>query len=54
MISPESNISIRLDGKKVNRVFLAPEEKVLEYTVEDDYCKISVPQFSGYALVVVE
>ena len=54
VISPESNISIRLDGKKVNRVFLAPEEKVLEYTVEDDYCKISVPQFSGYTLVVVE
>lgn len=54
VISPESNISIRLDGKTVNRVFLAPEEKPLAYTIEDGYCKIRVPQFSGYTLVVVE
>ena len=53
-ISPENVISLRLDGKKVRRVYLAPEEKNLNFTIENDYCHISVPQFAGYALIVVE
>jgi hypothetical protein len=54
VISPATVISIRLDGRKVCRVISAPEEKNLDFTLENDYCHISVPQFSGYALIVVE
>ena len=54
VISPESVISLRLDGRQVDTVYQAPEKKTLEFTVEGDYCKIKVPQFSGYTLLVLE
>ncbi len=47
-------LELRTDGKKVRSVYLAPAKQKLPFTQKDDYCKIVVPEASGYALVVVE
>ena len=50
----DAKFALRLDGKKVRKVYLAPSGIELEYAVEADYCSIKVPRIDGYALVVVE
>lgn len=49
-----AEIKLRIDGKKVNRVILAPEEKELSFTTDGNYVSFTIPEFTGYALVSVE
>ena len=50
----DGEIQIRLDDRPVSKVYLAPERTPLEFTVEDGYCKVTVPRFDGYTLLVLE
>jgi len=47
-------IQLRCDGKKVRSVYQAPSRQLLPHTEEDGYCRITLPEASGYALVVFE
>lgn len=47
-------ILLRLDGRKVKSVYLAPDKKRLEFSVEGKYCKVTLPFVEGYALAVFE
>ena len=48
-------VKLRRDGNIPERVYLSPErEKMLPFTVEDKYLRITVPEFSGYAVIAVE
>lgn len=47
-------IQLRCDGKKVRSVYLAPSRQLLPHTEEDGYCRVTLPEASGYALVVFE
>ena len=49
-----ANVKLRLDEKNVKRVVLAPAGTELDFTVEGDYVSITIPEFTGYALVSVE
>jgi hypothetical protein len=47
-------LALRTDGQKVQKVYLAPSRAALEFTVEDDYIKVVVPEINGYQMVVFE
>ena len=47
-------LSLRLDGHKVRRVALAPDETPLEWKIEDDRVVIRVEELTGFAVVAVE
>ena len=47
-------ITLRLDGKKVKRVYLAPDEKELSFTIEKDEVLFTIPLVKGYDMAVVE
>lgn len=49
-----TELALRMDGKQVSRVYLAPKREPLPFSLEEDYCRISVPVICGYALVVIE
>ena len=46
--------SLRLDGRKVKNVYLAPEKETVPYTIEDDRLNFTVPEAGGYAMIVAE
>ena len=51
----ETELALRIDsGKTVNKVYLAPDRKELPFVMEDGYCKVMLPRFDGYALLVFE
>ena len=47
-------ISLRNDGARPKRVYLAPEKKSLTFKQVDDYIEVTVPECNGYSLVVFE
>ena len=47
-------LSLRTDGRKPRRVYLAPREQPLEFQMKDGYVTANVPVVPGYAMVVVE
>ncbi|RIH66953.1 hypothetical protein D1164_00535 [Mariniphaga sediminis] len=47
-------ISLRNDGTRPKRVYLAPEKKSLPFKQVDDYIEVTVPKCKGYSLVVFE
>jgi hypothetical protein len=47
-------ISLRNDGARPKRVYLAPEKKSLPFKQVDDYIEVTVPKCKGYSLVVFE
>jgi hypothetical protein len=47
-------ISLRVDGKEPEKVYLAPEKKPLLYKVENEYINLTVPECNGYILIVFE
>ena len=49
-----TELSIRTDGRKVKKVYLAPTRQALPFTVRDGYCTVTVPLIQGYALTVFE
>ena len=50
----DAKISLKVDGKKINKVYLAPNGKVLPFEIKDGYCNVTVPRFDGYSLLVFE
>jgi hypothetical protein len=47
-------VSLRLDGKKLSRLYLAPEKKDIPYTISGDRVNFTVPESYGYAMIVAE
>ena len=47
-------LKLRLDGKNVKRVVLAPEEKEIPFVQENDHVRFTVPEICGYGLAAVE
>ena len=47
-------LKLRLDGKQVKRVCMAPAEEEIPFTQEGDHVFFTVPQICGYGLAVVE
>jgi len=50
----EVSIALRLDGRKPERVYLAPTEQELPFKTENGYIQITVPSVNGYTLIVFE
>ena len=50
----DTKIALRVDGRKIRKVTLAPSGTALAWNVEGSYCSIHIPRIDGYALVVVE
>jgi len=48
------DVALRLDERPPQRVYLAPSEQDLEFSVVDGYVQVRVPEMRGYALVVFE
>jgi len=47
-------VALRLDGKPVTKVYLAPERAPLAFEIKDGYATVNLPAVRGYALVVFE
>ena len=47
-------IKLRLDGRKVKRLYLAPKEKELAFERNGDHLLFTIPEFRGYVLAVAE
>ena len=47
-------VSLRLDGRKIRKLSLAPEEKEIPYTVSGDSVNFTVPESCGYAMIIAE
>ena len=47
-------ISLRIDRKPPERVYLAPDKKSLPFKIVDGYINVTVPVSKGYSLVVFE
>ena len=50
----DAKISLKTDGKKISKVYLAPAQKELPFEIKDGYCQVTVPRFDGYTLLVFE
>ena len=50
----DTEISLRSDGRKVRKVYLAPSRMELPFEQKNDYCTVRIPHISGYALIVFE
>ncbi len=48
------SFGLRLDGRTPSRMYLAPEEEGLDFSVEGGYVEVRVPQVRGWAGVVFE
>ncbi len=47
-------VSLRLDGASVKKVYLAPDREELPFEPAEDYVRFTVPEMSGYCMIVVE
>ncbi len=47
-------VALRADGADVKRVYLAPDEEPLDFTILDGYIRTRVPRMVGHAMVVFE
>lgn len=50
----DTELCLRIDGTPFRRVYLAPSKQELPFTVEDGYCKVTLPLIQGYVMVVFE
>lgn len=48
------NISVRSSGRKIMKVYKAPEQKSIHYREANDYINISIPECNGYCMIVLE
>lgn len=48
------SIQVRLDGSQPKRVYLAPEQHDLPFTVEENYLHIQLPPIGAHTVVVIE
>ena len=47
-------VSLRNNGRKVSKVYLAPKKEELQFTCVDDYLEVTIPVVEGYAMLVFE
>jgi len=47
-------IALRSDGKKIRKVYLAPEKRSLPFKINNGYINVTIPSTKGYSLVVFE
>jgi hypothetical protein len=50
----DSELAVRTDGKKIKKVYTAPDLVELPFVVDGNYCKAQLPLLKGYELVVFE
>lgn len=50
----EVSISLHDPDKKIKKVYLAPEEKLLSFKQEDNYVNVFIGKSKGYSLIVFE
>ena len=50
----EVEVSLRLDGAAVKKVYLAPDRTELRFETADGYVHFTVPEMNGYCMVVTE
>ncbi len=50
----DTEILLRLDGRRLTRVYLAPERTPLPFTVADDVARVVLPVCNGHAIIVFE
>jgi len=50
----DSKLALRTDGRRIRRVYLAPDRRELPFEVQENYCKVCLPTIVGYGLVVFE
>ena len=48
------DVALRLDGREPTSVYLAPDGEELAFEVRDGYAHVTVPEMTGYAMVVFE
>lgn len=48
------SIELRADGRKIKKVYLAPDKEELDFKIKDGYIKAIVPEVDGYAMLVFE
>ncbi|OGV67113.1 MAG: hypothetical protein A3K18_29900 [Lentisphaerae bacterium RIFOXYA12_64_32] len=51
---PDVSVSLRLDGAKPGKVYLAPSRTELPVTVQDGYASVTLPTVKGWSVVVFE
>ena len=47
-------VRLRLDGRQVERAYLAPTRTPLPVEIEDGYARVTVPKVRGYQMIVFE
>ena len=47
-------VSLRLDGAPVKKVYLAPTREELPFEAAEDYVRFTVPEMIGYCMIAVE
>ena len=47
-------LKLRLDGRTVKRVVMAPAEEEIPFVQENDHVMFTVPKICGYGLAAVE
>ena len=48
------DVALRVDGSEPTSVYLAPDREELAFEVRDGYAHVTIPEMSGYAMVVFE
>jgi hypothetical protein len=48
------SVKLRLDGHTPRRVYRAPDEEALAFSISDDAAETAVPAFAGYAMIVFD
>jgi hypothetical protein len=47
-------VALRVDGRRPTRVYQAPSEHELPFTVTGEYIRTTIPTFQGCAMVVFD
>ncbi len=47
-------LALRTDGLEIKQVYQAPDRMPLTFKIEGDYCRVTLPEMTGYAVVVFE
>ena len=48
------DVKLRLDGRKVKKVYCCPDCKELDFAIDGNYINFTVPYFKGYSMTAVE
>lgn len=49
-----TDIAFRVDSAPIKKVYLAPTREEIPFTIENGYCRLTLPLLQGYALIVFE